>query len=138
MIALYPIKPVYTERILSGEKRYELRKRLPKGETKYVLIYATYPVGKVVAYGVVKGFHRDTVKGLWGKVSKEAGIALKDYNEYFKASDEACAIEFDRVYKFKRPFNVREIYESFTVPQSFCYVDKVIFDRLRGRKTVKV
>jgi len=138
MIAFYPIKPVYIERILSGEKQFELRKRLPKPETKFILIYSTYPVGLVVGYAEVKGFHQSTVNKLWKKVSKVSGIAKSDYLSYFGSNELACAIEFDKVFRFERPFKVAEVRQGFTVPQSFCYVDKEIFNRLKRRKKVLV
>lgn len=138
MIAFYPIKPVYTERILSGEKQFELRKRLPKPETKFAIIYATYPVGLVVGYAEIKGFHQSTVKQLWTKVSKASGIEKSDYLSYFGSNELACAIELDKVFRFKRPFKVGEIRQGFTVPQSFCYVDKTIFNRLKRRRKVLI
>ena len=44
----YPIKPIYSERIMSGEKKYELRKRLPNNKINHILIYATTPVAKAM------------------------------------------------------------------------------------------
>lgn len=138
MIALYPIKPIYTDKILSGDKKYELRKRLPDVETKYILIYSTSPVGKVVGYAQIRAFHRRSVSGLWQLVSGLSGIDEKSYMEYFNNSDEACAIEFDCVYKFARPFSVKEIRSTMSVPQSFCYVSQQDFSRIRRRKSTSV
>ena len=42
---LISIKPEYVKRILSGEKMYEYRKRVP-ADVKTVVIYATAPVKK--------------------------------------------------------------------------------------------
>lgn len=51
---LLPIKPVFVERILSGEKWYEFRKRLPLGIER-VVIYETAPTKKVVGEFHCKG-----------------------------------------------------------------------------------
>ncbi len=138
MIALYPIKPVYTEKILSGEKTYELRKRLPNPKTKYVVIYATYPTGKVVGYGEVKKFHKNTVEEIWELVSSNAGIDKDSYKKYFGDATQACAIEFSRIFKFVRPFSIKEIEGDLSVPQSFCYIGTHNFNRLRKRKVQAV
>lgn len=51
---LLPIKPVFVERILSGEKWYEFRKRLPL-DIERVVIYETAPTKKVVGEFHCKG-----------------------------------------------------------------------------------
>jgi predicted transcriptional regulator len=138
IIAFYPIKPIYTEKILSGEKIYELRKRLPSMDIDYVLIYSTSPIAKVVAYAKVKTTHKEQLNDIWEKVSSLAGINEEDYKDYFGNSNYACAIEFEFVRRFIRPFNVKEINPDFKVPQSFCYIHKNDFNRLKRRKTESV
>ena len=138
MIAFYPIKPVYSERILTGEKTYELRKRLPKLNVKYVLIYSTTPVARVVGYAKVKAFHKAPINELWTLVNEQAGICFQDYQEYFANNKDACAIELYEVRKFARPFIVSDIRDGFSVPQSYCYVDTKTFNRLKRRKSEAV
>jgi predicted transcriptional regulator len=138
MIVLYPIKPVYVERILSGEKTFELRKRLPANEFNNVVIYSTTPVGLVVGYATVKTVHKSDVLELWNKVSKHAGIGKKDYLAYFENSKQACAIEFNEVYKFVRPFPINTLNMEISVPQSFCYVGLADFNKIKKRKAIRV
>lgn len=139
MIAFYPIKPIYSEKILSGEKTYELRKKLPNCNIEYILIYSTLPIGKVVGYAKVKAFHKKTVDELWWKIaSKFGGIERHDYFNYFSEDKFAYAIELNEVKKFLEPFGVKEINQNFKVPQSFCYVDTNDFNRLKKRKTENV
>lgn len=42
------IHPEYAEKILTGEKTYELRTRLPQDKPERMIIYATAPVSAVV------------------------------------------------------------------------------------------
>jgi predicted transcriptional regulator len=70
---------------------------------------------------------------MWDMVSSLAGISEEDYMEYFNGKEDACAIELENVRRFKKPFNVTEINEKFTVPQSFCYVSEEDFKRLKKR-----
>ncbi len=138
MIALYPIKPEYTDRILSGEKTFELRKRLPKESLTYILIYSTTPVAQVVGYAKVLGVRQGNAISLWERYSSKLGISESDYFAYFKGSDKANALELSDVRKFVRPFSIKEISPELSVPQSFCYIDTKHFNRLRKRKTIKV
>lgn len=47
---LLSIKPKYVEEILAGRKLVEYRKRIPRDDNvKQVLIYASYPVKRIVA-----------------------------------------------------------------------------------------
>jgi predicted transcriptional regulator len=138
MIAFYPIKPVYTEKILTGKKTYELRKCLPSPDVKYILIYSTTPVAKVVAYAKVKALLKEKINDMWDLVSSFSGIEESDFREYFEKNDFACAIEFEYVRRFVRPFNVNEISSGFRVPQSFCYIQKNDFNRIKRRKAKDV
>ena len=52
---ILPIKPVFAEKILSGEKKYEYRKRLCIKEINKIYIYATVPVKMIIGeVGVVE------------------------------------------------------------------------------------
>ena len=138
MIAFYPIKPVYVDRIIDGTKKYELRRRLPSGRIDYVLIYSNSPVAKVVGYAKIKLTLKRTVEELWPLVGKEAGISKADYLSYFEGCNEACALELVDVRRFVRPFGAEEVAHKFVVPQSFCYIEAKDFRRLKKRKTENV
>ena len=135
MIVLYPIKPLYVDRIFSGEKTYELRRRIPKQELKSIVIYSTAPTCRVMGYADVKGVHERTPDNLWELVSKMAGISRASFDEYFYGSEVAYAIELVNVKKFKYPFEVTAISNGMTVPQSFCYLSKDDFTKLKRRKS---
>ena len=135
MIALYSIKPIYSEQIINGNKKYELRKRMPARHLDYILIYSSSPTSKVVGYAVVKKIHKKQVANLWMLVSEHAGITKKDYMAYFKNSSDAYALELGEVKRFVKPFSICEINPNCVPPQSFSYVDNNHFTRLRKRKT---
>ena len=42
------IHPSHIEKILSGEKQYEYRKRIP-ADIRHIVVYATAPIKKIVA-----------------------------------------------------------------------------------------
>jgi len=129
----FSIKPVYSEKIMTGEKKYELRKRLPNGNMDFIVIYTTTPICKIVGYAKVKEVHVKTVNDMWEIVSSSAGICKKDYMAYFHGKDNAYAIELENIRRFKKPFNIKEINKNFSAPQSFCYVKEEDFIRLKKR-----
>lgn len=130
MIALYPIKPKYMQRILSGEKRYELRRRLPKNDINFVVLYSTSPESKIVGYAEVKTTHKLPPNDLWKKVKQEAGISKDDYDLYFEGIENACAIEFKKAFVLDCPISLAVLDEAMSVPQSFCYVAGDAFKKL--------
>ena len=54
------IHPNHIEKILSGEKRYEYRKRIPQ-DIDYLIVYATAPIKKVVAIIEVDMVMKDNI-----------------------------------------------------------------------------
>lgn len=76
MKALVSIRPEYVERILSGEKTYEYRRRIFKRpQVDTLVIYATMPVGKVVAEAGITGVLESSPEDIWEKTSRHAGIS---------------------------------------------------------------
>jgi len=135
MIALYSIKPIYSDQIISGSKTFELRKRMPANKLDYILIYSSSPVSKIVGFAEVKDVYKNSLTTTWKHVSKNAGISKNDYLEYFNGCSDAYAIELGAVKKFIRPFDIAELHPDRVPPQSFSYVDQKDFKRIIKRKT---
>lgn len=138
MTVLYPIKPRYIAKILSGEKTFELRRKLPRNSFDFVVLYSTQPTGLVVGYASVKQIHKMDLQILWEEINSLAGVTRDEYDKYFSGLTEACAIEFQKVYKFSRPFPLTDLSEAMNPPQSFCYVKEEDFRRVKQRKVCQV
>lgn len=138
MIVLYPIKPRYIESILDGDKKFELRRKLPKTTPKYVVLYSTSPVAKVVGYAEVKKVHSLPLEEMWNLVSVDAAIEHDDYLDYFTGIEVANALEFEKVYKFTNPFSLHNLFSDFNIPQSFSYIEPHQFRRITRRKALVV
>ena len=68
MKILLSIKPEFVEKIISGEKKFEFRKTLPKREgVTTVVVYSTMPVGRVIGEFKVKDTLSNTPESLWEK-----------------------------------------------------------------------
>lgn len=123
---ILPIKPVFAEKILSGEKKYEYRKRLCKKEVKKIYIYATAPVKMIIGEAwLVNKMNMDKEK-LWQETQKYAGITKKYYDKYFEYQDCACAYRIGEVRQYRFPVALDSIGIEY-VPQSFIYVGEFEF-----------
>ncbi len=138
MIALYSIKPIYSDQIISGKKTFELRKRMPANKLDYILIYSSSPISKIVGFAEVHNVHKNSLAATWKQVSRYAGISKKDYLDYFDGCSDAYSIELGVVKKFIRPFEITELNPDRVPPQSFSYVDQNTFKRIIKRKTETV
>lgn len=78
------IRHQYAEKIYSGEKLYEFRKRRPNivfGTRCW--IYEPLPIGKVTGFFIYTGCYRDEKTKVWDFCKKAAGIDRKKFMQYY-------------------------------------------------------
>ena len=119
---LLSIKPEYVDRILTGTKKYEYRKRLARSNSSVLLVYSTSPVMKVVAKVEIRGTISAAPSTLWEQTKNNAGISRKKYREYFHGCKKAYAYKLGKVEIFNPPRDLSD-YDVTLAPQSFSYVD---------------
>lgn len=123
MKAMLSIKPEYVEKILSGEKRYEFRRRVFKRmDVDTIVIYSTSPQQRVVAEVDVVGILESDPIDIWKKTRDKAGISYKAFMAYFDGVDIAYAIELGPVNHYPQPRLLSSYAEVSAPPQSFVYV----------------
>jgi len=128
MIALLSIKVKYVKAILSGKKRYEFRKASFRKEVKEVLVYATKPVGGIVCKLYIGEIIEDTPENLWKNFADFSGLTKKEFFTYFNGRRKGVAIEILDFEAFSRPINPQQLFQQFTPPQSWIYVQKEILN----------
>ena len=118
---LLSIREVYFERIARGEKRYEFRKRLPRGmeQGMKVAVYCTKPVSRIVAWFSVGGLLSGTPQSIWRRTKTAAGIERKKYMEYFHGKNVANAIVIRKLWLLKKPISLKELGGVKSAPQFF-------------------
>nr|VFK39257.1 MAG: Predicted transcriptional regulator, contains an HTH and PUA-like domains [Candidatus Kentron sp. TC] len=122
MIALFSIKPEYVEKIFSGEKNYEYRKALFKNNVEKIVIYCVKPVGMIVGEFEIEGIIEDCPTKIWNKTRNDSGVCKDFYKDYFSGRNKGYAISIGQKIRYKQSINPYEIFDSFTPPQSFCYL----------------
>ena len=121
-VALLSIRPEYVERILDGTKRVEFRKTRLSSDLKYVVVYCTSPVKRVVAFFRVAAIVHGAPKEIWAQYRSIAGISHAFFRDYYQKSNNAVAIEVDQVFQLRTPIPLRDLDAELSPPQSFQYV----------------
>lgn len=120
---LMSINPIYADKILSGTKKYEYRKvKAKKDKVNKIVIYATYPIMKVVGEVEVKDILEETPEKLWNVTKEYSGVTKQFYDNYFNKSSKAIAYKLGKIEKYNEPKKLEDVGVK-CVPQSFLYLD---------------
>ena len=126
-IIILSIHPNHVDKILSREKRYEYRKRIPQ-DINYLIVYATAPTKKVVALIEVDMVMKDTPQNIWDVTQNESGVSYEFFMNYFNEVSIAYAIKIRNIYKLPNPIDITDIDGVKSAPQAYQYVDTSISD----------
>ena len=122
MKILLSVKPEYVYRILDRSKRFEFRHKLAKEKVDSIVLYATYPVMKVVGEVKVTGTITTSPTALWEKTKPFAGISRAKYRKYFKDRKTASAYVLGDVTQYNNPLTLESLGIK-RAPQSFLYLN---------------
>lgn len=124
MKILLSIKPEYAQRIFSGEKRYEYRKRLFKrNDIDTIIVYVTKPVGRVIGEFKIAGIIEENPVTIWEKTKQYSGISKNDYFKYFEGNEKGFAISIKSTVRYCEPLELGELDSTIkSAPQSFMYL----------------
>lgn len=117
---ILPIKPLYADKILNGEKKYEFRKKLCQKNVRNIYIYATTPIKRIVGEAEVVQKWDMNKNDLWEKTKSAAGISKEFYNDYFANKDCACAYQIGKIKRYSKSISLESLGIEH-VPQSFVY-----------------
>jgi predicted transcriptional regulator len=123
-VVLMSIKPEFWVSIAAGTKRFELRRRPPRVETRtLVVVYASAPTKALVGTFRIGALHAGPVTEIWNRFGTHFGIDNKRYREYFSGLASAWAIEIAEPTTFPSVTlsDLRLRVPGFRPPQSFMY-----------------
>lgn len=121
MNIILPINPKHVKKIISGEKKYEYRTRIPKKSVEKIIIYETAPTKKIVAEAEIIEIISLLPKTLWEETKDFSGITKEFFNQYFKNKDIAYAYKLGKIKVYDTPLDLSD-YGLKGVPQSFVYL----------------
>ena len=124
MKVLLSIKPEYAQKIFSGEKKYEYRRRLFKRkDINIVVVYVTKPVGKVIGEFEIDDVLEGNPNSIWEQTKLYAGIDENAYIDYFSEREIGFAIAIKNTKVYKKPLELIELNPNIKYPpQSFMYL----------------
>jgi predicted transcriptional regulator len=129
-VALMSIKPEYAERLLSGSKQVEFRRTGPKEVVRWILVYATQPIGALVGVLEVAAANRATPQKLWSDFGSVGGIEKAAFFSYFAGAVSGEALVVSRALRLNEPVRLEDAGLPIRPPQSFRYVDASILSTL--------
>jgi len=119
---LLSIRRPFSQLIIRGEKKFELRKRLPRSQCKRALIYETHPTKAIVGCFEIGRILEDCIENIWETTKGGSFVSREFFNEYFKDKQMGIAIEIKSSRKLEKPVALSEIGVG-RAPQDFMYVD---------------
>ena len=121
--AILSLKPQYAELILSGEKTVELRNRVVRMEPGTVIwIYATKPVGGIVALVELDSVVHDAPADIWIRYEREMCIDKAHFDSYINNRESVSALILSSVRKLKHSVTldwIRRSIGNFQPPQFY-------------------
>ncbi len=130
MKALLSIKPEYVEKIISGEKKFEYRKKIFKENVDSVVIYSTMPVGKIIGEFSLNEIICDTPENIWSKTKLFSGVEEEFFNKYFDNVKSGFALKIENLNIYQTPINPKDLFKDFVAPQSFMYIENNHYEQL--------
>lgn len=115
------IHPSHIEKILSGKKRYEYRKRIPTN-IRYIVVYATAPIKMIVAFIEIDSIIKDSPEIVWKKTKQYAGISEDFFMRYFSNHQDAYAIKIKAAHELQAPKPLTDLKDNICAPQSYIYL----------------
>ncbi|MBB5576976.1 MULTISPECIES: ASCH domain-containing protein [Rhizobium] len=107
--AIISIRPKFVQAIVSGVKTVEVRRRIPPIQAGTTLwIYATLPIGAVVAVAVAVQIFRGHPDELWASFGAETGITKEDFDSYFEGTASGVCIYLGHVREIS-PIPIRQL-----------------------------
>lgn len=92
------VQQKFVERIVTGEKAAELRRRAPRIQPGCrVWIYTKAPEAVISICVTVDRIVTGTPRDIWRLHRSDLGVSLAEFKEYFWGTDTGCAIFFKQV-----------------------------------------
>jgi len=135
-VALLSIRPGYARAIVNGSKRVEFRRVAFTGSVQTVVIYATKPSARVVAYFDVKGIEEAPPPTLWRMFHSVGGISREKFLEYFVGTSIGHAIKIGDATELPEPLPLDHLGLDIVPPQSFRYLPEESFRQLIPASTL--
>jgi predicted transcriptional regulator len=137
-VALLAIKPRFAQAIIAGHKTVEFRRIRFRKPPTHIILYASSPVRKIVAYFEVTAVKELSPVGLWRQFRTHGAIGYDEFSQYYRGRTTGIAIQVGTVQVLSDPTPLGKLLPRGKPPQSFQYLCPGSLNRLAncGRKNV--
>jgi len=120
MKVLLSIKPEFVQKIISGEKKFEFRRKIFKKDVESVIIYASSPWKIVIGEFTIDDIIESELNLLWEKTHKYSGIEEDFFWQYFKGTKYGYALKIGKLQLYDSPIMIDIL--GVKPPQSYVYI----------------
>lgn len=126
---IFSIQPRHSRKILSGEKKYELRRKFSeKWQGARINIYETAPTMALVGEATIGDIIHGSLDYIWDKFSSGLGCTKAEFDAYTLGLDRVYAIEINNVKPYRSGFFLMTassmINAELRPPQSYFSLEK--------------
>ena len=125
---LMSIQPEYADRLLSGEKRVEIRRKFStKWAGQKVSLYASSPSNALVGEAMIDRVVVGEPERIWAEFNSETDCTKEEFDKYTESAKEIYAIVFHEVLPYKEKIFLTQVShllnKDLTPPQSYCTLE---------------
>jgi len=131
---IFSLTPKWIEKILSGKKTFELRRRPPKiSQPTISYLYETRPHSRIRARCLLGPVISDSPNLLWRIVGDHCGVERSFFESYFSGLEEAHALPITQVMDLGSQFTLPRLRAvGFHPPQAWAYVSSKVVMLVEG------
>ncbi|MBN2532307.1 MAG: ASCH domain-containing protein [Spirochaetales bacterium] len=125
---LMSIKPGYVEKILSGIKTIEIRRKFSsKWIGNKVVLYASNPLCALIGEALISKVSSGQPNEVWNQFSEQIGCTREEFNKYTEFTEKIYAIELSNLIPYRSFVFLTQIEHllgnDLKPPQSYCLLD---------------
>jgi predicted transcriptional regulator len=122
---LMSVKPKYAERLLSGTKLVEIRKKFSrKWLGRRAVLYASQPQGALVGEATIHSITHGRPDDIWACFETDIGGSWDEFKGYTASAGEISAIQLSDIRPYRAPVPLDQIeyilQQDLRPPQSYC------------------
>ena len=122
---LMSIRTKYARKILSGDKKVEVRRMFSKKwKSSKVTIYASGSERSLVGEALIKDVIFDKPENVWERFSDQIGCAKEEFDKYTISKNKVYAIVLEDAVPYQKSISIKEVSslmkENLRPPQNYC------------------
>ena len=125
---LMSIRSKYARKILSGDKKVEVRRMFSKKwKSSKIAIYASGRERSLMGEALIKDVIFDKPENVWERFSDQIGCAKEEFDKYTISKNKVYAIVLEDAVPYRKNISIREISnlmkENLRPPQNYYNLD---------------